>query len=126
MPFSLKIFQGKGSQVYFRTWGGLPVREHNYPEPSACEVGWPVPFLATFFSPLLPACTHSLLGSERELSEREFSEREFSEREFSEGEFSEREFSEREFSEREFSEREFSEREFSQDIESVSNRRPST
>ena len=27
---------------------GVPVREDTYPEPSACEVGWPVPFLAAF------------------------------------------------------------------------------
>ena len=25
---------------------GVPVTEDAYPEPSACEVGWPVPFLA--------------------------------------------------------------------------------
>ena len=33
---------------------GVPVREDTYPEPSACEVGWPVPFLAAFISPVLP------------------------------------------------------------------------
>ena len=27
---------------------GVPVREDIYPESSACEVGWPVPFLAAF------------------------------------------------------------------------------
>ena len=37
---------------------GVPVREDTYPEPSACEVGWPVPFLATFISPLLQIGTH--------------------------------------------------------------------
>ena len=41
---------------------GVPVREDAYPEPSACEVGWPVPCLATFISPVLPPGTHSLLG----------------------------------------------------------------
>ena len=30
---------------------GVPVREDTYAEPSACEVGWPVPFLAAFISP---------------------------------------------------------------------------
>ena len=33
---------------------GVPVREDTYPEPSACEVGWPVPFLAAFISPTVP------------------------------------------------------------------------
>ena len=32
---------------------GVPVRENTYPEPLAYEVGWPVPFLATFISPVL-------------------------------------------------------------------------
>jgi len=45
---------------------GVPVREETYPEPSACEVGWPVPFLAAFISPVLPAGTHSLLGEHSE------------------------------------------------------------
>ena len=27
---------------------GVPVREDTYSEPSAFEVGWPVPFLAAF------------------------------------------------------------------------------
>ena len=40
---------------------GVPVREGTYPEPSACEVGWPVPFLATFIS---PPGTHLLLGEQ--------------------------------------------------------------
>jgi len=31
---------------------GVPVREDTYPEPSACEVGWPVPFIAAFISPV--------------------------------------------------------------------------
>ena len=43
---------------------GMPVREDTYPEPSACEVGWPVPFLAAFFSPVLPPGTHLLLGEQ--------------------------------------------------------------
>ena len=33
---------------------GMPVREDTYAEPSAYEVGWPVPFLAAFISPVLP------------------------------------------------------------------------
>ena len=40
---------------------GMPVREDAYPEPSICEVGWPVPFLATFISPVFPLGTHLLL-----------------------------------------------------------------
>ena len=41
--------------------GEVPVREDTYPGPSAFEVGWPVPFLATFISPVLPPGAHSLL-----------------------------------------------------------------
>ena len=33
---------------------GVPVREDTCPEPSACEVGWPVPFLAAFIPPSVP------------------------------------------------------------------------
>ena len=44
--------------------GGVPVREDSYPEPSACEVGWPVPFLAAFISPVFPLGTHMLLGEQ--------------------------------------------------------------
>ena len=44
--------------------GGVPARENTYPEPSASEIGWPVPFLATFISPVLPPGTHSLLGEQ--------------------------------------------------------------
>ena len=44
---------------------GVPVREDIYPESSACEVGWPVPFLAAFISPVLPPGTHLLLGEQR-------------------------------------------------------------
>ena len=43
---------------------GVPVREDTYPEPSACEVGWPVPFLAVFISSVLPPGTHLLLGEQ--------------------------------------------------------------
>ena len=42
---------------------GVSVRE-TYPEPSACEVGWPVPFFAAFISPVLPPGTHLLLGEQ--------------------------------------------------------------
>ena len=43
---------------------GVPVREDTYAEPSACEVGWPVPFLGTLISPVLPPGTHLLLGEQ--------------------------------------------------------------
>ena len=43
---------------------GVPVRDDTYPKPSACEVGWPVPVLATFIFPVLPPVTHSLLGEQ--------------------------------------------------------------
>jgi len=44
--------------------GGVPGREETYPEPSACEVGWPVPFHAAFISPVFPLGTHLLLGEQ--------------------------------------------------------------
>ena len=40
----------------------VPVRENTYAEPSACEVGRSVPFLAVFISPVFPLGTHLLLG----------------------------------------------------------------
>ena len=43
---------------------GVPVREDTYHEPSACEVGWPVPYLTAFISPVLPLGTHLLLGEQ--------------------------------------------------------------
>ena len=43
---------------------GVPVREDTYAEPSACEVGWPVPFHAAFISPVFPLSTHMLLGEQ--------------------------------------------------------------
>ena len=43
---------------------GVPVREDTYPEPSAYEVGWPVPFLAAFISPVLPPGANLLLGEQ--------------------------------------------------------------
>ena len=43
---------------------GVPVREDTYHEPSACEVGWPVPFLAAFISPVLPPGANSLLDAQ--------------------------------------------------------------
>ena len=43
---------------------GVSVRENTYPEPSACEVEWSVPFLATFISPVSPPGTHLLLGEQ--------------------------------------------------------------
>ena len=38
----------------------MPVREDTYPELSAYEVGWPIPFLATFTSTKLQPGTHSV------------------------------------------------------------------
>ena len=43
---------------------GVPIREKTYAEPSAYEVGWPVPFLAAFISPVLPLGTYLLLGEQ--------------------------------------------------------------
>ena len=43
---------------------GVPVREDTYAGPLACEVGWPVPFLAAFISPVFPLGTHLLLGEQ--------------------------------------------------------------
>ena len=40
----------------------VPVREETYLVPSACEVGWPVPYLSAFISPVFPMGTHWLLG----------------------------------------------------------------
>ena len=43
---------------------GAPVREDTYPELSVCEVGWPVPFLVAFISPVFPPGTHLVLGEQ--------------------------------------------------------------
>ena len=43
---------------------GVPAREDTYPEASACEVGWPVPFFAAIIYPVSPTRTHSLLGEQ--------------------------------------------------------------
>ena len=43
---------------------GVPVREETHPEQLTCGVGWPVPFLADFTSPVLPPGTHLLLGEQ--------------------------------------------------------------
>ena len=62
--FSTKIY-GKVKVVpYTFVRRGVPVREDTYSEPSACEVGWPVPFLAAYISPVLPPGTHLLLGEQ--------------------------------------------------------------
>ena len=55
------IKKGKGSPYTFIR-GEVLVREDTYPEPSACEVGWPVSFPSAFISPVVPPGTHSLLG----------------------------------------------------------------
>ena len=44
---------------------GVPVREDTHVEPSACEVGWPVPFLAAFISLVFPLGAHLLQGEQR-------------------------------------------------------------
>ena len=43
---------------------GVPDGEDTYPEPSSDKVGWTVPFLVAFISPVLPPGTHSLLGEQ--------------------------------------------------------------
>ena len=43
---------------------GVPVRETLVLSHRLCEVGWPVPFLAAFFSPVFPPGTHLLLGGQ--------------------------------------------------------------
>ena len=50
--------------MYTFVLGGVPVREDTYPELSAFEVGWPVPFLAAFISPVLPPGINLLLGEQ--------------------------------------------------------------
>ena len=57
-PLKVKVVQ------YTFVRRGVPVREDIYPEPSACEVGWPIPLLAAFISPVLPSGTHLLLGEQ--------------------------------------------------------------
>ena len=42
---------------------GVPVREDTYPEQSACDVGWLVPFLTAYISPVL-VLTHLVLGEQ--------------------------------------------------------------
>ena len=49
--------------VYFRMQGSACNRGTNT-EPSACEVRWPVPFLAAIISLLLLPGTHLLLGEQ--------------------------------------------------------------
>ena len=60
---SLPIKKGKVVPYTF-VHRGVPVTEDTYPEPSPCEVGWPVPFLAPFISPVLQPGTHLLLGEQ--------------------------------------------------------------
>ena len=50
--------------LYAFVFMGVPDSEDTYPEPSACKVGWPVPFLATFISLVLPPSTQLLLGTQ--------------------------------------------------------------
>ena len=64
--FNYKSGKSQGIEVVLYTFvrRGVPVREDTYPEPSACELGWPVPFLAAFISPVLPQGTHLVLGEQ--------------------------------------------------------------
>ena len=55
--------EGKGSPYTF-VRSRVSVREDAYPEPSVCEVAWPVPFFAAFISPVLPTGIHLLLGEQ--------------------------------------------------------------
>ena len=50
--------------LYTSVCRGVPVREDTYAEPSAYEVGLPVPFLTAFISPVLPLGTYLLLGEQ--------------------------------------------------------------
>ena len=43
---------------------GVPVRETLVLSHRLCEVGWPVPYLAAFISPVFPPGTHLLLGGQ--------------------------------------------------------------
>ena len=49
---------------------GVPVREEAYPEPSAFEAGWPVPFLAAFISPVGDVYVANLDGDFRQWCRR--------------------------------------------------------
>ena len=55
-------FKGKGKSHIRSVRWGVPVKEDPCPEPSAFEVGWPVPFLAAFIFPVFPPGPHSLLS----------------------------------------------------------------
>ena len=57
-------YLGKKVVPYTFVRRGVPVREDTYLEPSVFEVGWSVPFLCAFISPLLPPGTHLLLGEQ--------------------------------------------------------------
>ena len=46
----------------------VPVRETLVLSNQLCEVGWPVPFLAAFISPVFPPGPHLLLGGHLNLS----------------------------------------------------------
>ena len=66
LKINLRLSDTSGAKVkkvvpYTFVRRGVPVREDTYPEPSACEVRWPVPFLATLISSGLPPGIHLLL-----------------------------------------------------------------
>ena len=61
--FDFFDWKGKGNFQYFHS-RKVSVREDTYPEPSTCEVGRPVPFLAASISPVLPPGAQLLLGEQ--------------------------------------------------------------
>ena len=58
------LFRGLKVVLYTFVRRRVPAREDTYAGPSACEVGWPVPFLAAFIPPLFPLGIHLLLGEQ--------------------------------------------------------------
>ena len=58
------IKKGKGMSHIRSVHWGVPVRETLVLSHRLCEVGWPVPFLAAFITPVFPPGTHLLLGGQ--------------------------------------------------------------
>ena len=58
-----RCVEGEGSPYTFER-REVPVREDTYPEPSACEVGWPFLFLSAFSPLVLPTGIHLLVGEQ--------------------------------------------------------------
>ena len=67
--FSVSLLSTFSLEQYFEV-GGICSQiwslkgKDTYAEPSACEVGWPVPLLGAFISPVFPLGTHVLLGEQ--------------------------------------------------------------